>query len=111
MGVEVEERFLGLERDVWEWRIGVEDDRSVPLEERMVIWKGVKKLSKMFVSFIPILVVTGYHAAFASGRMLASSLWNVPYSDPVAKSSFVQETTVNRIDSRILRLIASVFNI
>lgn len=111
MGVEVEERFWSLERDVWEWRIGVEDDMSVPLEERMVIWKGVKKLSKMYVSVFLTLVMLGYQAAFASWLRLARSLWDVPYLDPLAVSSFVQEPTVNKIDSRIPRLIASIFDI
>lgn len=60
MGTEVEERRW-IERGVWEWRIGMELERSVPLEEWMVIWTGEKRLQMMIVSIF---------ANFGSSRIL-----------------------------------------
>lgn len=33
MGTEAEERRWWVESGVWEWRVGMEDERSVPLVE------------------------------------------------------------------------------
>lgn len=50
MGTEAGERRCRVESGMWECMIGIERVRSVPLEERIVIWTGEKALQIMRVS-------------------------------------------------------------
>ena len=44
IGVEVEERGLSVEEEMWEWRIGVRDVRLVPLEDWILTSIGMTEL-------------------------------------------------------------------
>lgn len=57
MVTEVVERLWSVERGMWEWRIGMEDERSVPLEERIVIWIGKEALQNINVSISFLILV------------------------------------------------------
>ena len=49
-GTELEERFWKVEREVWAWKMGMEDDKSVPLAEMIVTWIREKALQRTSVS-------------------------------------------------------------
>ena len=44
-GTELEKRFWKVEREVWAWKMGMEDDKSVPLDEMIVTLKALQRTS------------------------------------------------------------------
>ena len=79
----------------------MEDERSVPLEERIVISMGTRELRTMSIRFF-LFWTSGSCSISGEIWSVEKALRDMPYLELLAESLFAQVPSVNRIDSKIL---------